>query len=91
MVEYFPTAILATSYGVGYSMSRVASAIGLWLSVNLNIVSGNTITAVVSAVSAILAYLLSEDTTGKVMTNYVNRGGSNTSDLPLLASVMEEN
>merc|ERR1719320_1483555 len=73
VLEYYPTAIRATALGLGYSLSRIGCSIGMYLSEDTNIVTEIHATILISILGCGIAYLLPEDTTGRVMVNDIDR------------------
>jgi putative MFS transporter len=77
--EYYPTAIRTTAVGFGFAMSRLGATVGTFVSEDTSVVLVNVILTLVAAVSCIFAFLIPEDTTGRILTNNVDRTYCETS------------
>jgi len=71
--EYYPTAIRATAFGLGYAISKFGSAGATYISEDLSIVAAATALAIFCAVSCVATLFITEETTYKKMTDIVDR------------------
>jgi len=71
--EYYPTAIRSTALGTAYALSRFSSSAGTFISEDVDLVTGNFLYGAFSVIGFVCAFLVPEDTTGKILTNSVDR------------------
>jgi len=71
--EYYPTAIRTTALGLGYSMTRLTTGGAVFISEDIDIVTANLMFGGCSLIALVSTFLIPEDTTGKLLTNRVDR------------------
>ena len=59
-------------------MTRLSAGAGTFISEDINIVIGNLMFSAFSAIGLITILLVREDTTGKILTNSIDRTGCRT-------------
>jgi len=86
--EYYPTAIRTTALGTAYAMSRISVAAFTFISEDVDIVTANLLFCASSVIAFICTFFVPEDTTGKILTNHVDRADCLTTgpDRPITAS-----
>jgi len=75
ITEYYPTAIRTTGFGFLRAIGRSGGIVGIFLWLDLDIVTGLTTMAILCLLS-LPNHLLLEDTTNKAMSNAVDYGDS---------------
>jgi len=86
--EYYPTAIRTTALGTAWAMSRFSVAACTFISEDVDIVTGNLLFCASSVIAFICTFFVPEDTTGKILTNNVDRADCQTTppDKTIIAS-----
>jgi len=80
-IEYYPTAIRATAIGLGYSMTRLSTSAAVFISEDIDISTAIILFGASSAIGCIISLFIVEDTTGKILTNFIDRSNSRKSDV----------
>jgi len=90
-IEYYPTAIRATAMGLGYSMTRLSTSGAVFISEDIPISKANILFGASSAIACIVSLFIPEDTTGKILTNSINRSNSRKLDVERSTAISRGN